>query len=133
MAARVAITGMGAISAAGNGAQALWRAARDGSPCISQLDETRFPRARIKHAALIREDITQLLGDAATKLDRFAQLALLAAREAVEQADAEARLAGMKTAVIVGSGLYVIFRERQLERQARIARLTPVAAPQSPL
>ena len=35
--------------------------------------------------------------------------------------------------VIVGSGLYVIFRERQLERQARIARLTPVAAPQSPL
>ena len=105
MAARVAITGMGAISAAGNGAQALWRAARDGSPCISQLDEARFPRARIKHAALIREDITQLLGDAATKLDRFAQLALLAAREAVEQADAEARLAGMKTAVIVGSGL----------------------------
>lgn len=36
-------------------------------------------------------------------------------------------------AVVVGSGLYVIFRERQLARQERLARRTPVAAPQSPL
>lgn len=35
--------------------------------------------------------------------------------------------------VIVGSGLYVIHRERQLVRQARLDHPTPVAAPQSPL
>ena len=36
-------------------------------------------------------------------------------------------------AVIVSSGLYVIHRERQLVRQARLDHPTPVAAPQSPL
>lgn len=105
MAARVAITGMGSITAAGAGSKALWQAVSEGHACISKLDQERFPKARVRHAALVREDIPKLTGDAAKTLDRFAQLALLAAREAVEQAGDAAQLAGMRTAVIVGSGL----------------------------
>ena len=105
MAARVAITGMGAITAAGVGTSALWRAVSEGRPCISKLDQERFPKARVKRAALVQEDVPQLVGDTVKKLDRFAQLALLAAREAVEQAGNMPQLAGTRTAVIVGSGL----------------------------
>ena len=35
---RVVVTGMGAVSSAGLGAEPLWRAARDGKPCVGPLD-----------------------------------------------------------------------------------------------
>ena len=52
---QVVITGMGAVSAAGIGADKLWAAARDG---ISQIRELALPRpykGRVKIAAQVRD------------------------------------------------------------------------------
>jgi nodulation protein E len=105
---RVVVSGMGAVSAAGVGAEALWAAARDG---VSQVREFVLGRpygGRIKKAAQIRDF------DAAARLepeilpfcDPFTQYAVVAADEAMAQAGFGRKdIAGPRTAVVIGSGI----------------------------
>ena len=59
---RVVVTGMGAVSAAGLGAEPLWRAARDGKSCVGPLEVRQpyggridfRPGARLRHRGAAR-------------------------------------------------------------------------------
>jgi nodulation protein E len=105
---RIVVTGMGAITAAGHGADVLWQAARDGRSGVSHFQLDRYPRQRITKAAHIADfDPEKHLSPQEVKTtDRFAQLALVAAEEALRQAgvDTSAPL-GPRVGAIIGSGI----------------------------
>lgn len=105
---RVVVTGLGAITAAGTGVPALWDAAREGRSGVSDFRLARYPRQRITRAAHIADfDPAAHLSEQELKTtDRFAQLALVAAAEAVSQAglDTGAPL-GPRFGAIIGSGI----------------------------
>ena len=78
---RVVVTGMGAVSAAGIGAEPLWCAARDGTPCIGPLVVRQpyggriknfRPGARLRHRGAARPQIAPFA-------DPFTAYALVAA------------------------------------------------------
>ena len=121
---RVAITGVGAISALGNTAAEFWAACQSGQSGIKTISGIDLPGIRIAHGAQASAfnpsahfDDKQLV-----PLDRFAQLAIVAAREAL----AEARLEltpdeKTRAAIVTGScyggktsedaGFQIIYRE----------------------
>ncbi len=109
---RVAITGIGAISAAGLDPEALWRSClegRSGIRRISFIDPSEFPS---QIAGEVRDfDPEQYLDPKlVSRTDRFCQMALAAAHQAL----ADAGFGGLgplpedlqeRTAVIFGSGI----------------------------
>lgn len=105
---RIVVTGMGAVTATGLGVDTLWTAARDGHSGVSHFQLERYPRQRITRAAHVRDFSPEtLLGPTAVKTcDRFAQFALVAAREALAQAGypEDAKL-GPRCGAIIGSGI----------------------------
>ncbi|WP_018266759.1 beta-ketoacyl-[acyl-carrier-protein] synthase family protein [Methylosinus sp. LW4] len=139
---RVVISGMGAVSAAGVGAAALWTAARDGVSQIRPL-VTEYPYdGRIRIAAQVPGfDPSQYLEKALlTFCDPFTQFTLVAADEAVAQAGfAREELSGPRVGVIVGSGiggmttidngLRHYYQERIRPDPFSVPRLIPSAAP----
>lgn len=105
---RVVVTGMGAVSAAGIGADVLWRAARDGR---SGVAETRFPRpyrGRIKFSAQVKDyDPAAHLDEALLPFcDPVTQYILTAADEAMAQAGlSPSAPLGPRAAAIIGTGI----------------------------
>lgn len=104
----VVVTGLGAVSAAGVGAERLWTAARDGRACINP---PKFPypyRGRIKIAAQVQGfEPTEHLEKAVLPFcDPVSQYLLVAADEAMAQAgfDRDTRL-GPRAATIIGTGI----------------------------
>lgn len=105
---RVAIAGMGAVSALGLGVAPLWRAARAGQSGCSPISFEREVPHQISVAA-------QLHGFSATEhfeeaqcaaYDRFTSFAVLSAMEAVRQSElSSTAIRGPRTAVIVGTGV----------------------------
>ncbi|MCL7714004.1 beta-ketoacyl-[acyl-carrier-protein] synthase family protein [Stenotrophomonas mori] len=86
---RVVVTGMGAVSAFGLGADALWAGLGAGRCAIAPLRHARAAEMRVRVAAQLPEDVLpeqHLSRDVLPQLDRVAQFALLAADEAVRQA-----------------------------------------------
>jgi nodulation protein E len=105
---RVVVTGMGSVTAAGFGVEALWSAARDGQPCVGPLDVRQPYGGRIKISAQVRGfDTEERLGsEIAPFADAFAAYALVAADEALLQAGlAKAERQGSRCAVILGTGI----------------------------
>ena len=107
---RVVVTGMGAVTSLGLNVQSTWDgmvAGRSGVSRITQFDPSRLTTqiaAEVKDfdssAVLDRKD--------QRRNDRYVQLALVAAREAMDQAGLPARLEGSlaeRTGVIVGTGI----------------------------
>jgi nodulation protein E len=139
---RVVITGMGAVSAAGVGAKALWQAARDGRSCIR---EARFPRphrGRIKIAAQVDgfDPAAHLDAKLIPFLDSVTQYLLTAADEAVAQSGiGRDDLAGPRTAAIIGTGIagmttiedghFQIFEENKRPELLTIPKLIPSSCP----
>ncbi len=103
---RVVITGTGAFSACGAGAETLWQAARDGTSGVSHIDFEALTDQRVFHAAHIDDDLFQAhAADFKARFqDRVTGFALIAAREAIEQAGLADAQFGEETGVIVGSG-----------------------------
>ena len=105
---RIVISGMGAVSSAGIGAEKLWRAARDG---LTQVREVRTPRpydGRIRIAAQVPEYIPSdyIEANILPFCDPFTQNALIAADEAIAQAGySRSDIGGSRTAVIIGTGI----------------------------
>ncbi len=107
---RIAITGLGAVSAFGLGAEPLWHGLREGRSGIARLRHADAERLRVRVAAQVPADY-----DAAAHfdermlpmLDRTSQFALLAAREAIRQSGIEFARDGLnrRTAVVIGSGI----------------------------
>jgi nodulation protein E len=105
---RIAITGMGAISAAGIGVDALWSAARDGVSQISPMNLPRGETLRVRIGGQVRNfDPGAYLSEAVLRrCDRFTQLAHVAVEEAIRQAGLDdGQMAGPRTAVIMGTGI----------------------------
>ena len=107
---RVAITGMGAISAYGEGATPLWQGLREGRGAIAPLRHPDAERLRVRVAAQVPggyDPATHFDERTLPMLDRTTQFALIAAREAIAQAGLDfcADDLGMRTAVVVGTGV----------------------------
>lgn len=113
MSRRIAITGLGAVSALGASAQANWDAAREGRSGIAPhlFDGGQYgPEPVTLPAALTPAGFQQALEarygrKVSGTLDRFALLALCAAAEALEQAGLVADPAlSHRTAIVLGHG-----------------------------
>jgi 3-oxoacyl-[acyl-carrier-protein] synthase II len=83
---RVVITGLGVLSCAGNGVAELQARITQGDCCLTRLEDPRARRLRSQRAGLL-----DAAGEAKLRpppalagFDRFAQMALVAAREALE-------------------------------------------------
>ncbi len=106
----VAITGMGAISAFGEGAGRLWEALREGRSGIRALRHDRAAELRVRVAAQVPEDFDPGMHFSERMmpmLDRTSQFALYAANEAIAQSgiDFAAGDLGLRTGVVVGTGV----------------------------
>ena len=106
---RVTITGMGAISAFGNDAPLTWAGMRAGRSAIGPIANIPTDLLNIKIAAEVRgfDPAAHFDSKRIVFLDRVAQFALVAAREAVAQSGLEFRASGLgeRTACIVGTGI----------------------------
>jgi nodulation protein E len=105
---RAVITGLGCISACGNGVETFWQALKSGRSAVGPINLERWLHHKIGISAQIRPEILDGLLDQerGRNLDRFSQLALIAANEAVAHSGLEAHeVSGPRTAVIVGSGV----------------------------
>jgi nodulation protein E len=140
--ARVVISGMGAVSAAGIGAQKLWRAAVAGASQVRELRTQRPYDGRIKIAAQVPDFVASELiePEVLPFCDPFTAFTVVAADEAMAQAGFGRKdLAGPRTAVILGTGiggmttidngLYNYYRESVRPDPLSIPRLIPSAAP----
>lgn len=105
---RVAITGAGAISAAGSDMAALWAAARDGRSGVAPIALEHARGNRVRIGASVKDfDPAPIADEAAIRMsDRYALFALHAAREAISQSGLdEPCLRSARTAVIMGTGI----------------------------
>jgi nodulation protein E len=140
--ARIVISGMGAVSAAGVGAEKLWRAARDGQAQVRELKLKRPYDGRIRIAAQVPDfdPAEHLEASLLPFCDPFTEFTVVAADEAMAQAGfGQKDLAGPRTAVIIGTGiggmttvddgLYKYYREALRFDPLTIPRLIPSAAP----
>lgn len=139
---RIVVTGMGAVSAAGVGAPALWQAARDGRSCARETQFARPYRGRIRISAQVQdfEAAAYLTSSELPFCDPVAQYLLVAADEAIAQAGlASAKPMGPRTATIIGTGvggmhtlengLYLTLVEQGRPDPLTIPRLIPSASP----
>lgn len=82
------ITGLGAVSCCGIGAQRLWSAVRQGRSGISRVDHFDVSQLSCKVAGVVRDfdPLDFVSAKKARKQGRFVHLALAAAREAMQDA-----------------------------------------------
>jgi nodulation protein E len=88
---RVAVTGIGVISAIGLNQLEFWRALQGGSCGIRPIESVDASQIRFKNAAEVRGYVPEAEFQAfeLSHMDRFAQFAVLAAREAIAQGSVE--------------------------------------------
>lgn len=130
-----AVTGIGLVTAAGTGADATWRAVCEASaaPSVPHRPELRDLPCDFMYT-ITGLDPRALLGVAVARLmDRFSQLAVIAAREAVADAglDPSAWDAG-RVAVVIGSahgGLPFYDEQHTILTERGARRVSPKLAP----
>jgi nodulation protein E len=88
---RVVITGIGVVSAIGNNAAEFWQSLRDGRCGIRPIESVDRTQLKYRNGAEVRgfDSHAHFTPKRADKLDRFAQFALVAAREAIADAGIE--------------------------------------------
>ena len=107
----VVITGVGAVTAAGLGAPALWQAMRDATSMIAPYAFDEAPasdtRARIAARCTAFDPAAHFDDRRLALADRISQFALVAAREAVAQSGIDLRRDGLadRAAVVIGTGI----------------------------
>lgn len=105
---RVAITGIGGICALGRNRQEIWDALRSGRPGIWPIESVETAGLRFRNGAEVRgyDPTTYFNGNRCALLDRFAQFALIAAREALSDSGVELTpQLRENTAVVTGSSM----------------------------
>ena len=105
---RVVITGMGAVTPLGHTAPELWQQVQAGACGIAPITHYDTSTQKAHLAGEVKDlDVVELLGKgAARKMDRFTQLALLAAREAFADSALDPEAVDMtRCGVIVSSGI----------------------------
>ncbi len=88
---RVAITGIGVISPLGHDIAAFWQALEHGRSAISEIRSVDVAQVRFKNAAEVRGYLPEahFSPKDVSFMDRFAQFAVIAAREAITQSGLE--------------------------------------------
>jgi nodulation protein E len=105
---RVAVTGLGAISALGNDVSCFWNALIAGRPGIARIESVDLSGLRFQNGAEVRhyDPAQHFEPKQADLLDRFAQFALIAARQAVRDSGIEfTPELGQRTAIVTGSSV----------------------------
>ncbi len=105
---RVVITGLGAVSPLGNTVEETWSAAKAGKNGIGHITSFDASSSRAKLAGEVKDfDPVAHFGTRdVKKLDRFTQLALVAARQAVKNSEFDiGKEDPYRCAVIVSSGI----------------------------
>jgi 3-oxoacyl-(acyl-carrier-protein) synthase len=103
---RVVITGMGAVSAAGLGAQTLWQSCVSGTSGVREILFPEIPNQKVKFGAALRsEDLAQIIQPKEARFqDRIAIISRNAGHEAVAQAGWKDAAFDENCGVIFGSG-----------------------------
>lgn len=101
----VFVSGLGCISSAGLGVDTLWQSVKVGSPCIHEIADPSFQKARVRRAGLVRDDPFDHIEISASRYDRFSAFAMIAVREALEMSGLIGFDFSDRTAVIFGSGM----------------------------
>jgi len=107
---RVVVTGMGAVTPLGKDVTSTWDAlvaGRSGIRRVASFDPARLP-SQVAGEIPDFDPTTVLDRKEARRTDRYIQLALVAARQAMDQAGLPARIEGTlaeRTGVILGTGL----------------------------
>ncbi len=129
-----AVTGLGMVTAAGVGAKATWHAVTEETKPTGVRHHEELADLPCDFMYTSDLDTTERLGVAAQRLmDRFSQLAVIAAREAVADAGLDTEdWDGSRVAVVIGSAhgglpFYDEQHTTMLERGAR--RVSPKLAP----
>ncbi len=122
MSRRVVITGIGAITPIGNGAEGLWAGVQRGTSAVQRVtrfDPSNFQSQVAAHADF--EPLDYLTEKRARRLDRYSQLALAAAQQAIDDAGIERKeLAEIGAGAYIGSALGgVAYGEEQHEAYVR--------------
>jgi nodulation protein E len=105
---RVVVTGMGAVSAAGIGANTLWEAARDGRSCVGETTFPRPYRGRIRLSAQVRDfdPAAHIESNLLPFCDAVTSYLIVAADEAMAQAGlSRSNALGPRSAAIIGTGI----------------------------
>ncbi len=107
---RIAITGMGAVSAFGVGAELLWSQLRAGASGIGPLRHTEADQLRVRVAAQVPttfDPAAYISEPTLGMLDRTSQFALIAAHEAISQSglDFSAGQLGARSGAVIGCGV----------------------------
>lgn len=132
---RVVITGMGCISPVGNNVKDTWDAllaGKSGAGLITQFDAINH---KTKFAAEVKNfDGVAIFGvKEARKLDRFAQLGIAAAQEALEQSGLKIDQSNRdRVGIFIGSGIggiNIIIEQYELMKQRGPDRVSPFLIP----
>lgn len=105
---RVVITGMGAVTALGVGAEQLWHSIKNGKSGITRIERVNVDDLSTQVAAEIKGFDASIFLDKKElkRMDRFAQYAMAATGMAVEQAQLDFdTIDRERTGVIIGSGI----------------------------
>jgi len=103
---RVAITGIGVVSAIGANRREFWESLAEGRSGIGEFEQPEYGPIRFKNAAAVKnyQPETHFPDKNVAFMDRFAQFSVIAAREAVAQAGVEwSDDLRERTAIITGS------------------------------
>ncbi|MBV9277813.1 MAG: beta-ketoacyl-ACP synthase II [Candidatus Eremiobacteraeota bacterium] len=133
---RVVVTGLGAVTPLGNTREEYWRrlvAGESGVGPVTAFDASEFPT---RFAAEVKDfDAETLIGRReARRMDRFAQFALIAAREAVEDAKfPEDREFREDVGVLMGTGIGGILSfeaaSNKAHKEGTWSKITPFFIP----
>lgn len=131
---RVVITGMGCISPLGNDSALLWQNLLDGKSGVSEITAYDTTAFKTKCAAQVFDfDAQALFGRDARKMDRFAQFAVAASRQAVENAglvitDENRDRIGAVIGTGIG-GISTLYEQIQVMNQRGPSRVSPFLVP----
>ncbi len=134
---RVVVTGLGAVSPLGRGADALWSGLLAGRSGVRRLEGLNLDGQEVNFGGQVQGfDPSDLLEAKQIKrLDRFSQFAITATAEALASAGLPPRFSGAaaeSTATIIGSGLggaVTIFEQAAIFAERGPSRISPFLVP----
>lgn len=134
---RVVITGMGAVTPIGNNVEEFWKGIKEGKCGIDNITSFDTTNFKVKLAAEIKNFNIEDYMDkrSARRLDRYSQLAMVAAKEVMEDSGINESNTDMnKVAIIVGAGIGGL---TTIEEQTKVLvekgqdRISPMFIPMS--
>lgn len=132
---RVVVTGLGAVTPIGNTVEAFWNSVREGKCGIGPITKFDTTDYKVKLAAEVKEFTAKDRMDAkaARRMEPFSQYAVVAAKEAFEDAGLDmSQEDPFRAGVIIGSGigsLEVIEREYTKITTKGPGRVNPLMVP----